>query len=181
MKGVPWKNCSCDDLAAQFWAKTAWDGDCLIWQGALEKRGYGNIRIHDRCYKAHRLAWQMVWGPISDDLYVLHRCDNRRCVRPDHLFLGTHTDNIRDGVRKGRMLRGDASGHAILTFWQVLYIKEQLHCQRDYRDVAHELGVHPATIHNIARGANWAWLSYVLTSQGLSFESRLSSQTTNLS
>jgi hypothetical protein len=79
---------------------------CWLWTGALGMDGYG-IRVHlhgeeRKPRRAHRASWEIFRGPIPDGLWVLHRCDNPPCVNPDHLFLGTQTDNIRDAVRKGR-------------------------------------------------------------------------------
>lgn len=78
------------------------DGDCWEWNGILTRDGYGAIRAHGRMRLAHRLAYTVWSGPIPDDLCVLHKCDNRRCINPDHLFLGTRLDNTADMLSKGR-------------------------------------------------------------------------------
>lgn len=75
---------------------------CWEWTGATTW-GYGEVNrqgISGR--RVHRLAWEFAYGPIPDGLMVLHRCDNRSCVRPDHLFLGTAADNMHDMIAKGR-------------------------------------------------------------------------------
>ena len=80
---------------------------CLEWTGSKIKAGYGVIRIgHAHLEYCHRLVWKLIAGGIPSDLHVLHHCDNPPCLRPDHLFLGTNTDNIRDRVRKGRSWLG---------------------------------------------------------------------------
>lgn len=94
-------------LETRFWAQVdmrsgIWE--CWEWTGARLPRGYGfawdNAVGANRL--AHRLAWELTNGPIPDDLWVLHRCDNPPCVRPDHLFLGTAADNAHDMMAKGR-------------------------------------------------------------------------------
>ena len=75
---------------------------CWPWLGCLTGGGYGQIRNSGRYQQAHRAAWELKYGPIPEGLVVCHRCDNPRCVRPDHLFLGTATDNMRDMYSKGR-------------------------------------------------------------------------------
>lgn len=81
---------------------------CFIWLGATNPDGYGNVRVGSRTdgtrrqLKAHRAAWSAFVGEIPDGVHVLHRCDNPACINPEHLFLGTHTDNMRDMVAKGR-------------------------------------------------------------------------------
>jgi hypothetical protein len=82
---------------------------CLEWQGTVSKLGYGMISFQKRPGKTfrttttvHRKYYELTVGPIPDGMQVNHRCDNRRCINPDHLFLGTQTDNIRDMMAKGR-------------------------------------------------------------------------------
>jgi hypothetical protein len=75
---------------------------CWEWAGARNSDGYGKSYAGSGYRMAHRVAWESSFGPIPDGLFVLHRCDNPPCVRPDHLFLGTNTDNVRDSVAKGR-------------------------------------------------------------------------------
>lgn len=75
---------------------------CLEWKGTRTFENYGRLFVRRRSIRAHRLAWELVHGPIPDGLCVCHQCDNPPCVNPDHLFLGSHQDNNRDAVRKGR-------------------------------------------------------------------------------
>lgn len=78
-------------------------GPCWIWTGTICKTtGYGLISVKNRHVLAHRLSWQFKVGPIPEDLLILHHCDNRPCVRPFHLFVGTQKMNIQDMVAKGR-------------------------------------------------------------------------------
>jgi hypothetical protein len=86
---------------------------CWHWIGCLNPKGYGVIFIEGRPRLAHRFSWERANGPIAPGLCVLHHCDNRRCVRPDHLFLGTRGDNIKDCVAKGRTALGDKNGSRI--------------------------------------------------------------------
>jgi hypothetical protein len=76
-------------------------GPCWVWTKSTS-HGYGAFGIERRVHKAHRVAFQWMVGPIPEGLCVLHRCDNRPCVRPDHLFLGTRPDNTADMMAKGR-------------------------------------------------------------------------------
>ena len=79
------------------------ESGCLEWTGATARGGYGNLMVVSRTWgPAHRVAWELAHGPIPDGLWVLHRCDNPKCVEADHLFLGTHADNMSDMVAKGR-------------------------------------------------------------------------------
>lgn len=75
---------------------------CWDWTGATSTHGYGMLASGRRAGYVHRLAWQFWRGEIPKDRWVLHRCDNKRCFNPDHLFLGTHADNMMDAVVKKR-------------------------------------------------------------------------------
>jgi len=82
---------------------------CHFWTGALDRSGYGQIYKDGKTEYAHRIAYELYIGPIANDLQVLHKCDNPICVRIEHLFLGTHQDNMDDKMKKGRH-RGAGSG-----------------------------------------------------------------------
>ena len=85
---------------------------CLIWQASLAPGGYGQLTFRNRSYLAHRLAWIVKNGPIPAGLNVCHRCDERRCVNTDHLFLGTHSANMLDMREKKRAWYGSARANS---------------------------------------------------------------------
>lgn len=78
---------------------------CWVWMGSCEKGGYGDVRRGGYHKTVHRLSYELYRGPIPSGLHVLHRCDVRLCVNPDHLFIGTNADNIADRDAKGRTPR----------------------------------------------------------------------------
>lgn len=85
-----------------FWDCVVFSDGCWIWKGRLDRHGYGKWYLNKRLRIAHRVAWEMAYGPIPDGLFACHHCDNPACVRPDHIFLGTALDNQRDRIMKGR-------------------------------------------------------------------------------
>src|ERR1700733_2081816 len=88
----------------RFWNKVKKTDGCWEWQKAKNQNGagYGVLRVNGKNELAHRISYVINNGSIDSDLWVLHKCDNKQCVRPDHLFLGTRSDNIRDMYSKGR-------------------------------------------------------------------------------
>ena len=91
----------------RFWDKVDRSGECWLWTGARDARGYGRFQIETRrCAYAHRLVYEWTHGAVPAGLLVCHRCDVRHCVNPLHLFVGTHADNSQDMVRKGRSMKG---------------------------------------------------------------------------
>lgn len=87
---------------ARLLVKTTEVGECLIWTGSVKPVGYGQIRHGAKTLYTHRVSWELHFGPVPEGMCVLHHCDVRRCVRPEHLFLGTKADNTADMMAKGR-------------------------------------------------------------------------------
>lgn len=99
---------STESLAKRFNEKIRhMPSQCVEFIGCHHPRGYGAISVNGRLRRAHRVSFEMANGPIPDGLYVLHACDNPPCVNPDHLFLGTQSDNMLDCVSKGRYNNGN--------------------------------------------------------------------------
>lgn len=88
---------------------------CWVWTGRRHKSGYGKIRVRGKYYATHRYFWIKYFGEIPEGLCVLHKCDNKICVNPDHLFLGTQLENVKDRDNKNRQAKGEEHGSAKLT------------------------------------------------------------------
>ena len=129
---------------------------CWLWRGQLNQSGYGVLWLDGKSRVAHRVAWVFFHGEIPPELLVCHKCDVRACVNPEHLFLGTHTENARDREAKGRSMRGEESPSSRLSTEQVSRIKAVLAEDRMYvSEIAREYGVTPPTIAAIAKGKTW--------------------------
>jgi hypothetical protein len=126
---------------------------CWIWMKSVGgPMGYGMAGRHGR---AHRLSWIVHRGPIPEGLNVLHKCDTPSCVNPEHLFLGTHADNMRDSSEKGRQYdrRGEKNPKARITPDQVRMIRE---CPLSLRKTAAKLGIPFGTVADVRKGRTWS-------------------------
>jgi micrococcal nuclease len=147
-------------------------GPCLTWTGFVNPRGYGQINRGGRdlgLALTHRVSWEQAYGPIPDELNVLHRCDNPPCCRPDHLFLGTIADNNADMLAKGRynvtpecMPRGSDNHNAKLTE-EVVREARELHAQgMTGKSLAARYGVSRATMSSMLRRQTWTHVALIL-------------------
>lgn len=166
-------------LVDRFWARVSKSEEpdgCWLWTGTMDRTtGYGVIGLpregvpakirKSRTVGAHRVSWEIHYGPIPPGLFICHDCDRtypagstdyRRCVRPDHLFLGTHADNVRDMHAKGRAFGGQTHPQAKLTAAQVGDIR-RLRDEGGFgvRALAETFGVSHDTIRNILLGKVW--------------------------
>lgn len=114
-------------LDKRFWSKVDVRGpdDCWEWQAGIKSTGRGMFSIGRKNIQAHRMAWELTNGEIPGDLQVLHTCDNGKCCNPNHLYIGTHLDNMRDKVVRHRCnsLKGESDPKHKLTEAQVRFIR----------------------------------------------------------
>jgi hypothetical protein len=142
--------------------QTADPSQCWPWRGSLNPAGYGQIQdyVGDR-YRpvlAHRVAWELVNGPIPDGLFACHKCDNPPCCNPGHLFLGTPLDNVQDMIAKQRQTRGRDRPHSKLTDDQIREIRATPRTPGSGQRLAERFGVHHVTISEIRLRKTWRWL-----------------------
>lgn len=144
-----------------FWKKVDKSGDCWEWTGSGNGNGYGKYNLKGKMFQAHRLAYILEKGPIPEGegyhgTCVLHSCDNRLCVNPKHLSLGTQKENIEDSVNKGRHFNpsGERHGRAKLSWAKVAEIKE-LFGSMTQNKIAEMYGVHQSIVSGIKLGRIW--------------------------
>ncbi len=147
--------------AERFYAKvskTPTDTGCLEWLGCCSPRGYGQFGWKGKIYTAHRVAWELVNGPIPDGSLCCHKCDNRKCCNPAHIFLGTHADNMRDMVDKGRhvSVRGEQNYNTKLTEQDVIAIRGEKFAGWRRCDIAQHFGISGKQVGIILSRKNWA-------------------------
>ena len=130
-------------------------GDCWIWRGSISSNGYGIYQTYKRYLGtswAHRVAYILKYGEIPKNLEIMHNCDNKLCVNPEHLSLGTHQENENGKLARGRTLQGVNHPQAKLTKEQVQRIKVE---QGTYKEIAKRYNTSPSQICNIRKGNSW--------------------------
>jgi hypothetical protein len=107
----------------RFWSKVNKTEGCWLWEACVNSWGYGQFKLNGKQKQAQRVSWMLNFGPIPEGMEVLHKCDNPPCVRPDHLFLGSQDDNMKDKNYKNRQAFGERQGSAKLTEDQIRLIR----------------------------------------------------------
>jgi hypothetical protein len=138
---------------------------CWEWQAGISSRGYGAFSIRSVNYGAHRISYELYVGPIPEGMFVCHKCDNPKCVNPEHLFLGTPDDNMQDKMQKGRHILplGEDASNAILKEHEARLIKEFMKRHPtslkkrtgSTRFLADWFGVGTGLVSHISKGTHW--------------------------
>lgn len=142
----------------RFWAKVKViddDDSCWEWQGYIKNTGYAVFRVKGKLQRVHRFSYELHNGFVPKRLDVCHTCDNRKCVRPKHLFIGTRLENMADARQKGRWTHGEKSGTAKLTDSQVNEIRKD---PRSQARIARAYDVSGPLISMIKSGKIWKHL-----------------------
>lgn len=136
-------------------------GDCWEWTGNVGGSGYGRFWVNDGSVPAHRYSYEVHKGSVPEGMFTLHRCDNPVCVNPDHLFVGTALDNMRDMAAKGRSRdqRGEKNNMSKLTTDDVREIR-RLHREGGYfqRQLADKFGISLSSANQVVNRKRWDWL-----------------------
>lgn len=146
------------DTAEQFLACLDRTGECWLWTRARQTKGYGQVRFRGKETSAHRVAYQLLVGPIPAGAQVCHACDNPPCCNPAHLFLGSPADNSADMAAKGRGARGDRNGNVRLTEATVREIKRRIAAHEVQGQIARDYAISESLVSGIKHGVHWSWV-----------------------
>ena len=142
------------DIKSRFWSKVNKGPKCWMWIGGVSSSGYGTSYIPPNSMSSHRVSWTIKYGSIPKGMFICHRCDNKLCVRPSHLFLGTQKDNMIDASEKKRLgkAKGQTHGRSKLTEKQVKHIRID---HRFHRIIALEYNINKDAVGKIKRKERW--------------------------
>lgn len=126
---------------------------CWLWVGGVNGRGYGNFHYNGTTVSAHRASWELFKGSIPEGLHVLHKCDVKNCVNPDHLFVGTRSDNMKDKVNKGRDADRSGTRNPMAKFSDELIVSIKLTGKtKSYAKLAVDYGMSEKHVRDILQG-----------------------------
>ena len=151
------KQKSNNDWEKRFFKKVKKMDICWEWQSTISKNGYGQFSINNKKQLAHRVSYILHYGEIPIGMLVCHSCDNRKCVNPEHLFLGTNEDNMKDMINKKRAkyASGEKAGSSKLTNEDVKDIRLAYDNNETTRQIAKKYNMNHSTIWNIVSGKTW--------------------------
>lgn len=154
-----------DEDKIRFLGHIGYSRNCWNWTGQKFNSGYGSAWINGKCRTAHRVSYEIFNGKIKGNLLVCHKCDNKSCVKPSHLFLGTSQDNLRDASKKGLLASGKNNGMHIsptlkLNEQKVRKIRKE-HNPKVFtcEMLAKKYNVSKRTIRSVLENENWKWVS----------------------
>lgn len=149
-----------EEQVARFWCKVEKkeSSGCWEWKGAVTSKGYGALHIDKVSYTAHRLSWMLHHGSIPVGLLVCHKCDNRICVNPEHLFLGDYSSNMADMVEKKRQACGVRNGRAKLVERDISIMRVLAKMGDSPSVLSRLFGVDRRHIVDILQRRYWAWV-----------------------
>lgn len=154
------------NLVEEFWKRVRKSDGCWEWTGTLQKRpngaeSYGLFTVgRKRRVLAHKFSYELAHGPVPPSKVVRHRCDNPKCVRPDHLLVGTQADNLADMRARGRahfnkFQRGQQHPNAKVDASKVQRIRARRREGLSLAAIGAEFGLHASTVHDIVQGRTW--------------------------
>lgn len=158
--GIEWTN----EIANRFWSYVEKSDDCWIWTGGSFGGRYGQFRIGKKKIRAHRFSWLLAGNEIPDGMILCHKCDNVKCVRPDHLFVGTHADNAKDREEKGRGagnrfarigLKGTDNPASKINEAVVISIRRLKEKGYSLKAIAERHDLSKSQVSNILKNRNW--------------------------
>ena len=149
-------------LPESFWSKVVKQpSGCWNWIGchATQKHPYGLFTMDGKQHRTHRLSYEAHKGSIPAGLHICHACDNPACVNPDHLWAGTHQDNMKDSGRKGGHSRFESHNGAVkLNRQQIETIKKRAATGEKRTTIAADYGINDRTVRKIVSGERWGWI-----------------------
>ena len=145
---------------------------CWKWKGCITPGGYSAINVYRKKEQAHRVSWMIYKGEIPDGMFVCHRCSNRECTNPEHLFIGTHQDNMKDMLNKGRKFikSGSKYNFAKLNEKKIIKIMKMIHSRYSDRQISEQFNVTRPTITNIRNRKAWKHVDFTAPSNGVFFK-----------
>jgi len=155
-----------EESIERFWNKVDKNGpslkkemtNCWLWKGAIDKSGYGIMcmkKHFKRQTSAHRISWTLINGKIPELKEICHKCDNPRCVRPDHLFVGTHKENMNDRDGKNRNAKGELNGRSKINSNDVIKIRKLSESGLKYTKISNMYKIDRKTVKDIVVRKLW--------------------------